>query len=143
MPNVMNNHLTQTESAYLKAVFELTENGSPIAPSILAREFGVSRVSALEILRKLAAKGYGEYMPRRGLVLTTTGLRTAEAIQRKHRLFECLIYEKLGVPKADVCGEAAQVDQFLSDELAGRIDDALGHPETCPCGKPIKAANGG
>ena len=140
MPNYMQYPLTPTEASYLKEVYELVKDGTPVPPIALSRAFGVSRVSSMEMLRKLEAKGYGEYWPRRGLALNESGKRTAEALIRKHRLFECLIFEKLGVPRADVCCEAGQVDRFLSDSLATRMEDALGHPDTCPCGKPISTS---
>lgn len=136
----MRKPLTKTESAYLKAAFELGGASLAIAPSALSRFFNVNRVSALEVLRHLSSKGYGVYYPRKGLVLTERGAEAARAMIRKHRLFECLLYDKLGVARRDVCAESEDMELLVSDRLASKMEKALGHPDTCPCGKPISSA---
>jgi len=138
----MPHSLTHTESAYLKAAYELGGATSAIPPSALSRFFDVNRVSALEMLRRLSAKGYGSYHPHEGLVLTALGVEAARAMIRKHRLFECLLYEKLGVARRDVCAESEDMELLVSDRLASKMEKALGHPHTCPCGKPIDKGRG-
>lgn len=128
--------LTPVETDYLKAAYRMGRD-APVPPSHVARAFGISRVSALEVLRRLAAKGFGDYVAHEGLLLNGRGRARARDLLRKHRLIECLLHEKLGVPRRDVCEEASQMDYTVSDSLVTRMAKALGNPRRCPCGNPI------
>ena len=135
------NPLTKTDVKYLRFIAERTEGPSIVSPTMIAKHFNISRVSAMEQLKKLAEKGYGKYVPRRGFALNEKGSNFAKREARKHRIFECILNETLGFDKDSVCDEASKVDFYLSDEVVERMSEMLGHPEVCPCGNPIATAD--
>lgn len=69
------------------------------------------------------------------LVLTPAGVRHAETMVRAHRLWETYLAERLGVPPEEVHAEAERLEH--AHDLAERLDETLGHPETDPHGSAI------
>ena len=70
-------------------------------------------------------------------VLTEEGIIKAQELLRKHRILETLFVRFLNYPSRTACEEAAELDHHVSDKLANAICQAYGHPEVCPCNKPI------
>ncbi|MFB0504936.1 MAG: metal-dependent transcriptional regulator, partial [Candidatus Bathyarchaeia archaeon] len=62
---------------------------------------------------------------------------------RKHRLSERLLTDILDVEWDKVHDAACQLEHGISDEIAKRIEKALGHPKTCPHGNPVPTECGG
>jgi DtxR family Mn-dependent transcriptional regulator len=76
----------------------------------------------------------------RGLVLTDAGRTAADAIFRRHALLEWLLTSIVGLSWAESDVEAMRLQGALSPRVEARLDDLLGHPETCPHGNPIDLA---
>lgn len=134
---MMTKTLTKTDATYLRFIYDITGRTKIVSPSVVAKHFNVSRVSAMEKLKKLANGGYGKYIRRKGFVLNERGSSFAEKAIRKHRIFECVLFQKLGFHRDLVCVEASKVDFYLSDAIVERMSEVLGHPKVCPCGNPI------
>ena len=128
---------------YLKAIWKLQRAGGATTTSALASELSVSAASATAMVKKLAARGFVDHAPYRGVTLTTTGERVALETVRHHRLLERFLVEVLGVPWDEVHDEAEKWEHVLSEELEERIDAALGFPARDPHGAPIPRADGG
>ncbi len=114
-------------------------------PPLLADIAGFARVSpaaATAALRELARRGLVERFDSTGPALTGEGRRQAIAILRRHRLSERLFTDVLGLPWDRAHEEAMRLEHALSPEAAARLEDLLRHPETCPHGAPIPAADG-
>lgn len=103
----------------------------------LGRHVGVSTQAASEMCRRLASDGLVEPSTGRGLVLTSAGRAAADAIFRRHALLEWLLTSVVGLSWAESDGEAARLQGALSPRVEARLDELLGHPETCPHGNPI------
>ena len=56
---------------------------------------------------------------------------------RRHRLIETFLFEHLGYPWQDAHREAERLEHAVSDELAERLAELLGHPKHSPYGDPI------
>jgi DtxR family Mn-dependent transcriptional regulator len=84
------------------------------------------------MLKKLADRGYVQYVPYKGAVLTGKGMALAQRVVRKHRLLERFFYDYLGMDLGKVHDEACRMEHSLSDEAALALCDALDNPETCP-----------
>jgi len=69
--------------------------------------------------------------------LTTGGHARAQAIIRLHRLAERLLEDVLELDESASEEGACRFEHCLSGEVADSICTLLGHPTTCPHGKPI------
>lgn len=70
-------------------------------------------------------------------VLTPQGLLAGEKVVRRHRLSECLLTDILQVPDDEAEEDACQFEHLLRPGLEDRVCTLLGHPHTCPHGRPI------
>jgi len=71
------------------------------------------------------------------LMLTPTGLELAKALIRRHRLAERLFTDVFDLSKDIIHEDACKMEHVLSEELTDSVCTFLGHPPTCPHGKPI------
>jgi DtxR family Mn-dependent transcriptional regulator len=70
--------------------------------------------------------------------LTGTGAEQGKAVVRRHRLAECLLCDVLQMPNVESAEEdACAFEHMLRPGLEDRVCTLLGHPLTCPHGRPI------
>lgn len=124
---------------YLEAIHEMEEEGVSPIQARLAERLGHSAPAVSEMVHRLRGEGYVE-MDGRSLHLTTTGRTLAESVVRKHRLAERLLTDIIGLPWERSHVEACRWEHVISDEVAERLVELLGHPTTCPHGNPIPGA---
>lgn len=72
-----------------------------------------------------------------GIALTAEGLREAEGIVRKHRLWELYLTRRLELASDHVHRDAEAAEHALSDEAVELLWERLGHPTVDPHGRPI------
>jgi DtxR family Mn-dependent transcriptional regulator len=94
------------------------------------------------MIRRLAAQGFLDHVPYRGVQLTATGRRAALRTIRRHRILETYLTRVLGYPWDRVHDEAERLEHAASDQLIDRMAAALGHPTEDPHGAPIPTADG-
>jgi DtxR family Mn-dependent transcriptional regulator len=97
----------------------------------------VSAATVSTTLASLEQDGWIKVAPDRSVSLTAKGRRTAEEIVRAHRLAERWLTDRLGLDWTTADEEAQRLAGALSPELVERLDEHLGHPETCPHGNVI------
>ncbi len=68
---------------------------------------------------------------------TPAGKQEAERAIRRHRLSERLFHDIIETDQADMEEAACQVEHIVKKGIEEKICRLLGHPETCPHGKPI------
>ncbi len=124
---------------YLLALRLMCGDGHLATTAHLGRRVGVSTQAASEMCRRLTADGLLETGSGRGVVLTPAGQAAADAIFRRHALLEWLLTSVVGLSWAESDLEAARMQGALSPRVEARLEDLLGHPETCPHGNPIDA----
>ena len=125
---------------YLREIYKLGESGDRVTTTALARGMGVSPASASAMVKKLAALELVEHAPYRGVRLTPAGEKVAVEVIRHHRLLELYLADTLGLHVDAVHDEADRLEHVLSEELAAKIDSALGYPTHDPHGDPIPNA---
>jgi DtxR family transcriptional regulator, Mn-dependent transcriptional regulator len=128
---------TQAVEDYLKVIYDLSRSGGPVTTSALASRLSVSPASVTGMVKKLAKLNLVAHEHYRGVELTEAGRKIALEVIRHHRLVEKYLYEALGIPWDQVHAEAEKWEHVLSEEMARRIDEALGSPTTDPHGSPI------
>lgn len=99
-----------------------------------AHESPDTRAGTIE-MEELVAQGLVERVDK-SYQLTRTGEDRAKKIIRRHRLAELLLTEVLDADWRDQ-REVCRLEHGLSPKTADRICAFLGHPTTCPHGRPI------
>lgn len=121
----------------LEHVWTEREDGRDTAPSILAASLSehAPDVRAAD-LQDLAAGGLlrldGEHV-----ALTDQGEARARDVIRRHRLTERLFRDLLDLGERAMEDQACEFEHILSREATESVCTLLGHPPTCPHGKPI------
>lgn len=136
--------LSSAAQEYLLALRVMAgADGERLTAAHVGRRLGVSTQAASEMFRRLTADGLvcqSEPPGRPALGLTDAGRAAADTIFRRHALLEWLLTEVIGLGWAESDEEAARLQGALSPRVEARLDELLGHPETCPHGNPIDAA---
>ncbi len=105
----------------------------------IARHLGVTTQAASEMFRRLVADGLVAHAESRQLHLTAAGRAAADGIFRRHALLEWLLTTVIGLGWAESDDEAMRLQSAISPRVEARLDEMLGHPQTCPHGNPIDA----
>ena len=71
------------------------------------------------------------------VTLTGTGEARARGVIRRHRLAERLFRDLLDLSEGVAESQACEFEHILSPEATDSVCTLLGHPPTCPHGKPI------
>ena len=135
--------LSPTVQNYLKAIYELSVEGSEANTSQIADMLNVSPASVTNMLQRLTAMQPPliDYQKHRDVHLTQDGLLSALRLIRRHRLLELFLIEVMGYSWEEVHPEAEILEHAISAKLEERIDHLLGHPKFSPNGKPIPSAS--
>jgi DtxR family Mn-dependent transcriptional regulator len=127
---------------YLKTMGELTPSGEDLAISALARQLGVSTVSATEMVHRLEDQGLVAHTPYRGVRLTAEGRSFATRVKRSHQMWDRFLADRLGLPWEQVHDVACRLEHATEEVVTEALAAYLGHPETCPHGNPIPTTGG-
>ena len=142
MPSRPGSHeLSTATQQYLLAlrVMAGSAEGGRVTAAQVARSLGVTTQAASEMFRRLLADGLVAHAEGRDLHLTPAGRTAADAIFRRHALLEWLLTTVIGLGWAESDDEAMRLQSAISPRVEARLDEMLGHPETCPHGNPIDA----
>ena len=121
------------------ASWPASDDGGRVTAAQIARHLGVTTQAASEMFRRLVADGLVAHAEGRDLHLTTAGRAAADGIFRRHALLEWLLTSVIGLGWAESDDEAMRLQGAISPRVEARLDEMLGHPETCPHGNPIDA----
>ncbi len=132
--------LSASSEMYLVHLARLEEKGNPVPIRLLSEALEVSPVSANEMCRRLEQLGMLEYIPYRGARLLEKGRDIADYVERRHRLWEVFLVDRLGLEPARADAIACDLEHVTTDELEDRLDAFLGRPAHTPAGLPIPPA---
>jgi DtxR family transcriptional regulator, Mn-dependent transcriptional regulator len=116
-----------------------SDDAGRVSAAQIARHLGVTTQAASEMFRRLVADGLVAHAEGRDLNLTPAGRASADGIFRRHALLEWLLTSVIGLGWAESDDEAMRLQGAISPRVEARLDEMLGHPETCPHGNPIDA----
>ena len=132
--------LSSAAQEYLLALRVMAaHDGAKVTTAQVARHMGVTTQAASEMFRRLTSDGLVDHANGRELRLTSPGRAVADAIFRRHALMEWLLTAVVGLGWAESDEEAMRLQGAISPRVEARLDEMLGHPETCPHGNPIDA----
>ena len=127
---------------YLKTIYTLAEEESPVSTSRIAEAREVKPGSVTSMLQRLDRLNLVHYEKHYGVTLTEAGRKIALEVIRHHRLLELYLMEALGFSWDEVHEQADVLEHVISEKLEERIAAALGHPEFDPHGAPIPDKDG-
>ena len=127
---------------YLKTIFTLAQDESPVSTSRIAEAREVKPASATNMIQRLAKLNLVVYEKHRGVTLTASGKKLALEVIRHHRLLELYLMEALGFRWDEVHEQADILEHVISEKLEERIAQALNHPQFDPHGDPIPSKEG-
>jgi DtxR family transcriptional regulator, Mn-dependent transcriptional regulator len=139
LPMVVWTHAAEQENIdeYLESLYRMTDGKGLVKTAELAKEIEVTPASVTEMVQKLAAHGYVDYTPYKGVELTAKGRERARFILRNHRLIEMFLVKVVGVEKDKVHGYACAMEHTVPPELDRWLCAQLGHPARSMGGKEI------
>ncbi len=136
---------SESEEMYLITIAMAVEDGhvGPVPVPQLAKSLGVSRVSANEMVKKLADRGLVDYLRYKGVELSPAGEEIARSVLRRRRLWSVFLSEQLGLTPKAADTVACEFEHVTPSDVAQRLAEFLGDPQVSPQGKPIPAALSG
>lgn len=137
MPDVQ--HLSESIQDYLKAIYELAQDGNPTSTNQISERLNVAPASVTGMLKRLAKMDppLVEYQKHYGVYLTEAGRQISLQIIRKHRLIELFLVKILGYTWDEVHEEAERLEHAVSFRFGERLARLLGEPDFDPHGDPI------
>lgn len=129
--------LIDTTEMYLKAVFELEEEGIVPLRARIAERLGQSGPTVSQTVARMERDGLLKVEGDRHLEFSPHGHRYATQVMRKHRLAEVLLLDVLGLEWEQIHVEACRWEHVMSDDVERRIVALCDKPTQCPHGNPI------
>jgi DtxR family Mn-dependent transcriptional regulator len=117
----------------LECVWKMREKGSNKYKDIID---SVPEGDTADVIRKMEK---ADFVSLSGdeIKLTEKGEVRARDLTRRHRLAERLFHDVLEVGMEESEETACELEHFLSPSVTDSVCSFLGHPPTCPHGKPI------
>lgn len=134
--------MTPMKEDYLKIIFELGGANKLVSNKQIAISLNIASGSVTEMVNKMVDEKLVEHEPYSGVRLTARGMKYAEELVRKHRIWEVFLTNTLHFDLPDVHDEAERLEHVTSDKMIDHLDDFLGHPKRCPHGGVIPDRNG-
>jgi len=117
----------------LELLYEFEEDGKPLTEELLGQQYP----ELVDDLPDMIAGGLARKTDDGAISLTPSGRVEATQVVRLHRLAERLLEDVLDMNRDASEEQACRFEHCLSNEVAESICTLLGHPRTCPHGKPI------
>jgi DtxR family Mn-dependent transcriptional regulator len=127
---------------YLKSIYALEQEESPVSTSRIAKARGVKPGSATSMIQRLDKLNLVDYEKHYGVTLTEAGKEIALEVIRHHRLVELYLIEALDFSWDEVHEQADILEHVISEELEEKIAAALNYPSFDPHGDPIPSRDG-
>lgn len=133
-----NNHKVSChdpEEEVLEMMWLIEEEGSePTFERIM--EKNIHDAASMKVLERLVSRGY---LTREGDIFrfTDSGRKMGESVIRRHRLAERLLVDVLSIRDMSFETTACRFEHVLTPEVTDHVCTLLGHPRSCPHGKPI------
>ncbi|MFT4087066.1 MAG: metal-dependent transcriptional regulator [Gordonia sp. (in: high G+C Gram-positive bacteria)] len=133
----MTGPVSETTSSYLRAIYNLNEDGVTVRRARLSERMGHAGPTVTQTVTRLQRDGLVEQGSDHQIRLTDSGRDVAVAITRKHRLAERMLADILALPVLQVHAEASRWENSMSEATERAILAQLDDPSTSPWGNPI------
>ncbi len=135
--------VSSTIEEYLEAIYKLQERNGAAKTTELAKQLKVALGTITNTVESMERQSLIMHQPYKGVKLTAKGRKIALDVIRRHRLSERLLVDILRLEWSKAHDAACKLEHAFGDkELLEPLNDALGHPKTCPHGNPIPSESG-
>ncbi len=122
---VRRQHASEIAQDYVEAIYKIREAGDPVKINSLQEIFGVSHVTVIRTLKRLAEQDLVSGTRSKEIELTEQGKRLAMSAAAKHELLKSF-FMRLGVSEGQSDADAEGAEHHLSDETMDAIRAFLG-----------------
>jgi DtxR family Mn-dependent transcriptional regulator len=123
---------------YLKAIWEMLEEGRTPISARLAEELGVTPPAVTNALKRLTRDDFVRIDRTGRIELSRKGRQSAEHMALRHQLAEMLLTDVIGLPWSKAHDEAERLEHAISPEVEQLLLKRFGNKSTCPHGVPIR-----
>jgi DtxR family transcriptional regulator, Mn-dependent transcriptional regulator len=132
------NKTSVSREDYLKAVWEMLEEGHVPISARLAEELAVTPPAVTAALKRMTRDGHVRVERGGRILLTAKGRKVAQRLTLRHHLAEMLLTEVIGLPWAKAHAEAERLEHAISPEVESLLLKRFAGRKTCPHGVPIR-----
>ncbi|MBW3085543.1 Iron-dependent repressor IdeR [Austwickia sp. TVS 96-490-7B] len=129
--------LIDTTEMYLRIIFELEEEGTPVLRARIVERIGHSGPTVSQTVGRMERDGLLTVQPDRSLLLSQEGRLRATRVMRKHRIAERLLADVIGLEYEFVHAEACRWEHVMSERVEQKILALLEERTHSPYGNPI------
>lgn len=127
-----------SQEDYLKAIWEMLEEGKTPISARLAEELNVTPPAVTAALKRMTRDGHVRVDRNGHIDLTSKGRGIAERLALRHQLAERLLTEVIGLSWAKAHDEAERMEHAISPEVEALLLKRFGDDARCPHGVPMR-----
>src|SRR5437867_5127632 len=127
-----------SQEDYLKAIWELLEEGQPPISARLAEELGVTPPAVTAALKRMRRDDLVSVARDGHIDLTRKGRAIAERMALRHQLAEMLLTDVIGLPWSKAHDEAERLEHAISPEVEALLLKRFADKKSCPHGVPMR-----
>ncbi|MEZ2130069.1 MULTISPECIES: manganese-binding transcriptional regulator MntR [unclassified Sinorhizobium] len=109
------NRRTELVEDYVELIADLIADGGEARQVDIAQRLGVAQPTVAKMLKRLAADGYIQQKPYRGVFLTADGKELAEKSRERHQIVESFL-RSLGISAETARIDAEGIEHHVSAE---------------------------
>src|ERR1700747_2135864 len=127
-----------SQEDYLKAIWELVEEGQPPISARLAEELDVTPPAVTAALKRMRRDDLVSVARDGHIDLTRKGRQYAERLAVRHQLAEMLLTDVIGLPWSKAHDEAERMEHAISPEVEDLLLKRFADKKSCPHGVPMR-----
>ncbi len=127
-----------SQEDYLKAIWEMLEEGQPPISARLAEALGVTPPAVTNALKRMTRDGHVRVQRNGHIDLTSKGRQVAQRLALRHQLAEMLLTDVIGLSWAKAHDEAERMEHAISPEVEALLLKRFGDKKSCPHGVPVR-----
>ena len=135
--NLQRNKTSVSQEDYLKAIWELVEEGQQPISARLAKELGVTPPAVTAAVKRMRRDDLVSVARDGRIDLTRKGRGVAARLALRHQLAEMLLTDVIGLPWSQAHDEAERLEHAISPEVEALLLKRFAGKKSCPHGVPL------